>query len=101
MIDLALLAKLYPVLAEELEKDDEAPPVEITVETAATGVPSMVINGLHVHSPRDPVREARRLTENIEGDGPIVILGFGLGYAVEAAAAVIAAEAGAKAPDGP
>ncbi|GHT66485.1 hypothetical protein FACS1894110_10240 [Spirochaetia bacterium] len=89
MIDYALLTKLYPGLAEELEKNDDSPQVEISVEKAASGVPSLVINGLHIHSPRDPVREAQRLAENLGTDqtGPIVILGFGLGYAAEAAAA--------------
>ncbi|GHV60260.1 hypothetical protein AGMMS49587_01020 [Spirochaetia bacterium] len=112
MIDHALLTRLYPGLLEELEKDDEAPPVEISVETAATGVPSLMVNGLHIHSPRDPVREAQRLAASLNpvqtggtgaeaADGPIVIMGFGLGYAAEAAAAVAAAEAGAKGPGRP
>ncbi|GHV50502.1 hypothetical protein AGMMS49579_04200 [Spirochaetia bacterium] len=92
MIDHALLTKLYPGLAEELEKEDETPPVETLVEKTTTGVPSLVINGLHIHSPRDPVREAQRLAESLGADqadktSPIVILGFGLGYAAEAAAA--------------
>ncbi|GHU16961.1 hypothetical protein FACS1894163_07290 [Spirochaetia bacterium] len=108
MTDPSLLTRLYPGLAEELEKDDEAPPLEISVETAASGLSSMVINGLHVHSPRDPLREARRLAESLNPvqaggtgaealDGPIVIMGFGLGYAAEAAAALAAAEAAAEA----
>ncbi|GHT57071.1 hypothetical protein FACS1894109_08130 [Spirochaetia bacterium] len=109
MTDPSLLTRLYPGLAEELEKDDEAPPLEISVETAAAGLPSMVINGLHVHSPRDPLREAQRLAASLNPvhtggtgaeavDGPIVIMGFGLGYAAEATAAEAAADAGAKGP---
>jgi len=38
--------------------------------------------------PRDPVREARRLAETLDaaGQGPVVVMGFGLGYGAEAAA---------------
>ncbi|GHV90509.1 hypothetical protein AGMMS50268_10120 [Spirochaetia bacterium] len=124
MIDYSLLTKLYPGLAEELEKEDDPPSVEISVEKTASGVPSLVVNGLHIHSPRDPVREARRLAESLSADhkaptgrsgsagegpagqtGPIVILGFGLGYAAEAAAnagaeAFGTEAAAAKAPAG-
>jgi hypothetical protein len=63
---------------------------EIRVESAATGDPVMIIRGIHIHSPRDPAREGRRLAEtpvsSAAGEGPLIVLGFGLGYAAEAAA---------------
>jgi hypothetical protein len=59
----------------------------------------LLLGGRHVHSPRDPLREAERLAEFLAGQGggvqsggrrpggaPIVVLGFGLGYGAEAAA---------------
>ncbi|MDR1410691.1 MAG: DUF115 domain-containing protein [Spirochaetaceae bacterium] len=59
----------------------------IAVVGTAAGVPSLVVNGKYIHSPRDPIREGLRAAETLpEGDGPIAALGFGLGYAVIAAA---------------
>jgi hypothetical protein len=46
----------------------------------------MIIGGIHIHSPRDPAREGRRLAETLKGEGAVILLGFGLGYAAEAAA---------------
>jgi hypothetical protein len=57
------------------------------VEKSAAGDPVLIVEGIHIHSPRDPVREGRRLAQGLTGDGPLVVLGFGLGYAAEAAAA--------------
>jgi hypothetical protein len=82
------LEKLCPGLAEELAKTggDGLSPGDIKIEASAAGTPAMLVRGIHVHSPRDPVREARRLAETAGAPGPVVILGFGLGYAAEAAA---------------
>jgi hypothetical protein len=109
-MDPKLLATLYPGLAEELAKDGPAGTPggeggvgsgtgsgterDLRVETGPSGNPTLLVAGRHVHSPRDPLREAERLTEGLRAgnrggvpnDGPIVILGFGLGYAAEAAA---------------
>jgi hypothetical protein len=75
---------------EEALYRDEGPPREIRVEKSAAGDPTLIIEGIHVHSPRDPVREGRRLAQGLTGTGPragpLVVLGFGLGYAAEAAA---------------
>ncbi|MDR2049116.1 MAG: DUF115 domain-containing protein [Treponema sp.] len=91
------LKKNYPGLAEQLEYQDgnsgtdewSGNPADIKIEKAASGVPAMIIRGRHVHSPRDPAREAERLAESLK-DGqsltPLVILGFGMGYGAEAAA---------------
>ena len=67
------------------------PETDIQTETAASGAPTLVVKGLYAHSPRDPAREAARLAGALTGAGPLVALGFGLGYAAEAAAAKFAA----------
>jgi hypothetical protein len=84
-----ILEAQYPGLAEKILREAPEDPAEkaIRVETARSGDPTLALGNIYVHSPRDPVREARRLAENTGGEGPIVILGFGLGYAAEAAAA--------------
>jgi hypothetical protein len=90
----AILNKNYPGLTEELDKtgEDEAfAPQDIKTEVSAAGALSLLVKGIHIHSPRDPLREAGRLAEAaIAGEaaavGSVVILGFGLGYAAEAAA---------------
>jgi len=84
-----ILAKQYPGLLEEIsgENSGSLAPEDIQTETAASGVPCARVKGIYVHSPRDPVREAQRLAQTINaGTGPIVILGFGFGYAAQAAA---------------
>jgi hypothetical protein len=83
-----ILAAQYPGLAEKLlrEAPEDLSEGTLRVETAQSGDPTLLLGGLHVHSPRDPVREGRRLAESAGGEGPLVILGFGLGYAAEAAA---------------
>jgi hypothetical protein len=85
-----ILAARYPGLAEKIlrEAEDDLPPETIRIEAAQSGDPTLILGGIHVHSPRDPVREARRLAEQAGDEGPLVILGFGLGYAAEAAAAL-------------
>jgi hypothetical protein len=83
--NIRILKARYPGLAEELNREPESPR-KIMVEKSAAGDPTLIIEGLHVHSPRDPVREGRRLASALTGDGPLVVLGFGLGYAAEAAA---------------
>ncbi|MDR1862515.1 MAG: DUF115 domain-containing protein [Treponema sp.] len=94
----SVLGRNYPGLAEELAKEDEAgelAPEDLKTENAATGEPVLVVRGIHVHSPRDPVREAKRLAEAALGvcspeasaaGQVLVVMGFGLGYAAEAAA---------------
>jgi len=88
-----VLLNQYPGLWEEINsKSDDNELKDIIVETAQTGDPVLRINGLYIHSPRDPLREGQRLAQAIEqaagnGDkGLIVILGFGLGYSAQAAA---------------
>jgi hypothetical protein len=82
----------YPGLLEDITRpgDDLLPPDEMRIESAASGLPSLAIGGKYVHSPRDPQREGRCLAETVSGGGesgsPVIILGFGLGYAACAAA---------------
>jgi hypothetical protein len=88
--NMAALKRIFPLLAEEIEKvnSDEA---GFRVETAASGDPTLVYNGLYVHSKMDPKREAERLAAGAaaagEEDTPALVLGFGLGYAFSALAA--------------
>jgi hypothetical protein len=84
-----ILAAHYPGLAEKIlrEAEEDLSPEALRIEPASSGDPTLILGGIHIHSPRDPVREARRLAESAVGEGPIVILGFGLGYGAEAAAA--------------
>ncbi|MDR1352396.1 MAG: DUF115 domain-containing protein [Treponema sp.] len=93
--NMLVLRKHFPDLAAYLEKAGMRPPNgeagglsdDIAVVDTAAGVPSLVVSGKYIHSPRDPVREGARAAEALpEGDGPIAALGFGLGYAVIAAA---------------
>jgi hypothetical protein len=71
-----------------LREAPEDPAAEaISVRTAQSGDPTLALGGVYVHSPRDPAREARRLAETAGGEGPVVLMGFGLGYAAEALAA--------------
>ena len=99
----AILREQYPGLLDAILQD-EPDSAELKVETAASGKPTLAIDGVYVHSPRDPEREGRRLAEaslaeaaNDSADTPpgggrppegglVVILGFGLGYAAQAVA---------------
>jgi hypothetical protein len=76
-------------LAEKLlrEAPEDSAAEALEVRAAQSGEPTLTLRGVYVHSPRDPVREARRLAENTGGEGPVVLMGFGLGYAAEALAA--------------
>ena len=96
-INKNILLEKYPGLYEELTaNDDDLSPDDIKTETTPAGEPTLSINGIYIHSPRDPAREAGRLVKTICGDtlntannpgAPVIILGFGLGYTAEAAAA--------------
>ncbi|MCL2480011.1 MAG: DUF115 domain-containing protein, partial [Treponema sp.] len=91
MTDLSVLEKNYPDLLSELEKndEDELKPQDFAVEVNQAGQPVLKIRGIYIHSPRDPVREGKRQAEAAAGaQGPVIMLGFGLGYAAEAAAEI-------------
>ncbi|MCL2068205.1 MAG: DUF115 domain-containing protein [Treponema sp.] len=86
-----ILAKQYPGLLDEInaKTDNILPPEDIQIDSSSAGEPTLKVRGVFVHSQRDPVREGQRLAESIAAAaGPVVILGFGLGYAAQAAAAL-------------
>ncbi|MDR0473961.1 MAG: hypothetical protein LBH43_09875, partial [Treponema sp.] len=98
--NMVTLRKIFPLLAEEIEKakDNEE---NLTIEETASGDPTLLIrlkeqaegsSGIYVHSRRDPKREAERLIESAARESssdetPALVLGFGLGYAALALAA--------------
>jgi hypothetical protein len=83
-----ILRRQYGGLLEEITSNGEydLAPEDIKVETSSAGDPSLCVKGIYVHSMRDPLREGQRLAQAISGNGPVVVLGFGLGYAAVAAA---------------
>ena len=83
-----ILLAHYPGLYEEIsaKKDDDLAPEDIKTEITASGEPTLCVKGIYIHSQRDPLREGQRLAESVSAEnGPIIILGFGLGYAAQAA----------------
>ena len=84
-----ILLTQYPGLFEVIsaKDDDDFFPEDLKIDNAPTGDPVLLINGMHIHSPRDPAREGQRLAEAVSAEkGAVVLLGFGLGYAAQAAA---------------
>jgi len=88
-----ILLNQYTGLWEDIYyKSDDDELKDIIIETAKTGDPVLQINGMYIHSPRDPLREGQRLAQaceqaDVNGEkSPIVILGFGLGYSAQAVA---------------
>jgi hypothetical protein len=87
--NMAKLREVFPLLADELDKVEDGEAV-LKIETAASGAPTLVFQGLYVHSKRDPEREAERLVGSAGDAGDeeaALVLGFGLGYAAVALAA--------------
>ena len=99
--NMEILRQIFPQLAEELGKEeDEGDQLELKIEAAANGSPTLLCAGLYLHSRRDPQREAERLVEGAAATGaagsavgsavrhgaddPALVLGFGLGYAATA-----------------
>jgi spore maturation protein CgeB len=70
-----------------------APALAAALETAASGAPTLFSDGVLLHNRQDPAREAGRWAagarERLAGDedATAVVVGFGLGYHVEALAA--------------
>lgn len=55
------------------------------METARSGIPTLVLNGKAIHSRFDPLREAARAAGAIPSDTNLVVLaGLGLGYVAQA-----------------
>ncbi len=100
-----VLKKHYPALLKDIISDEDralaqAEPApnelanegsfpDIKIEISTKGDPTICFKGVFVHSKHDPAREGQRLAETVAPNAnPVVILGFGLGYSAEAAAAV-------------
>jgi hypothetical protein len=90
-----VLINQYPGLLEDITRLDAAEgalvqgalaPDDIKIFSTPTGDPSLCVKGINIHSGRDPAREGFRLAQTASGGGPVVVLGFGLGYAAEKAA---------------
>ncbi|MDR2796953.1 MAG: DUF115 domain-containing protein [Treponema sp.] len=79
----AIIREKFPGLLEQLNRSGLEGEGDIQIETAASGDPTLIIQGVSIHSRRDPKREGRRLADTLNSTGPIIILGFGLGYTVE------------------
>jgi len=81
----------YPGLLEDITRMEEPDlsPDDIKIMTASSGDPTLCVKGINIHSGRDPAREGLRLAQTAAGGGPVVILGFGLGYAACAAAQAV------------
>ncbi|MCL2267043.1 MAG: hypothetical protein FWC17_04675, partial [Treponema sp.] len=90
-INKNILIKKYPGLYEEISSGDmcseDASCNDLKIEITPSGDPTLCADGIYVHSKREPLREGQRLAQSAEGCGPVVILGFGLGYSAAAAAA--------------
>ena len=90
------LEQLYPGLAAELYDEKNIQDAtfsrqDIKVELNESGQKIMYVKGALVHSAKDPVREGQRLAAllNVKDEKlPLLIFGFGLGYAAEAAASL-------------
>ncbi len=75
--NLAALARRQPDLAQALAQTPPHP--EAVVEPAKSGDPALRLGGLRLTSAVDPAGEGRRLAAAAP-PGPLVALGFGLGY---------------------
>ncbi len=84
--NLEALNAAHPGLAEILRSAGPCTDADFRVDTER-GVVSLLVSGTYVHSARNPVREAERLTRDLtqtKGLRVVVFYGFGLGYQIEA-----------------
>jgi len=82
--NLSVLRESNPGLADTIRDTELTSDYQIF--TAKNGLPTIKVRGISLHSGYDPVKEADRLAENIQVDkgSPVLLKGFGLGYAAEA-----------------
>jgi hypothetical protein len=66
--------------------EDARPPADLEVVETPSGLPTARLRGAYLHSRYDPLKEARRVVASQAGAAPsaAIVLGFGLGYLVEA-----------------
>jgi hypothetical protein len=79
-----LLKSNYPALAEQLEKNQCDFEGTIDIRETPSGNPTMVINDLFIHSPRYPEKEADKFVSGLGDVNPVLILGLGLAYTLDA-----------------
>ena len=91
--NMAAARRFFPSIEQKIEGAEAG--ADLVLEEAASGEPTARLGGRYIHSTRDPAREAARLVLAADGgDGKrrqnraFLLLGFGLGYAAEAAAAL-------------
>jgi hypothetical protein len=90
--NMAAARRFFPGIEQKIEGVEAGP--DLVLEEAASGEPTARLGGRYIHSTRDPAREAARLVLAADGGGDgtrrqnraFLLLGFGLGYAAEAAA---------------
>jgi len=80
--NLEALKKNNPDLAKKAESTEI--PGNIRINRSKSGFPVLKLDGLHLNSPYDPIKEAKnwisRHSCEIEDGEPVVLLGLGLGY---------------------
>jgi len=79
-----LLQRRFPGLAERLDQSAPDAGLKPRLVDTASGHPTLTMDGVLVHSARDPVREAEKLAAAADGPEPVILFGFGLGYLAEA-----------------
>ncbi|GAB1481487.1 hypothetical protein MASR2M78_03020 [Treponema sp.] len=82
-----ILKARFPYLYERI-KNLESISSEYQILPSLSGQPTVKIQELFIHSSRDPQKEGEKLAALSGGEGPLVILGFGLGYLADAALAL-------------
>ena len=96
-INREILERYYGGLLEELTRqdgmafnDNSLAEDDVNIEESAAGDPTLCVKGIYVHSRHDPQKEGQRLAasmmqSSVRQGAPVIILGFGLGYAARAA----------------
>ncbi|GMO60765.1 MAG: DUF115 domain-containing protein [Termitinemataceae bacterium] len=88
--NISVMRCIVPHLADKLsqmELSESAKKIEVS--PAASGDPTLIVNGNYVHSGREPAKEGKRIAQSaLSGGGEntaVVVLGMGLGYSLEEA----------------
>ncbi len=79
-----VLKSNYPSLADRLENPLSDFEGSVLVRETPSGNPTMLINNMYIHSPRFPDKEAEKLISGLDDTKPVLVLGLGLAYVLEA-----------------
>ncbi|GMO29312.1 MAG: DUF115 domain-containing protein [Termitinemataceae bacterium] len=91
--NISVMQDIFPNLAAQLSADMSGCK-NIEVRETAVGSPTLIVDGITIHSQRDPLKEAERLVQsalndsidknskNDKTDDAIIFLGLGLAYSV-------------------